>query len=290
MLLRLSFSLGVNLKMKQIRYSSEKKGYCNICGNFDQLTFDHVPPKGCVGINKRNAVLLSEAMGCENFGWHKSRTFQNGLKFRSICENCNSKLLGIKYDPFLKQFTSDISQVVDLSINKGFVFPKSITVNISLQRVVRSIIGHTMAAYVREKMTEPSENIPYIESLRNYFLNDSEPIPDNLQIYYWVYPSEIQVIILGCSLSYFGRKTQIIGDLMKFYPAAFWIVWDPPDEKIELNPLISKRNLGIDEQTEVPVSYFKPPPIDWPENPRDNQFVLLNSEVAYVTKRKERKI
>jgi len=42
---------------KKIRYSAGNKGYCNICGTYGSLTLDHVPPKGCVGINKQDAAL-----------------------------------------------------------------------------------------------------------------------------------------------------------------------------------------------------------------------------------------
>ncbi|MEW6518639.1 MAG: hypothetical protein AB1461_04435 [Thermodesulfobacteriota bacterium] len=275
--------------MKQIRYSAGNEGYCNVCGTFGRLTFDHVPPRSCVGIRKRRAALLTEAMDCGDLGWYKSRHFQDGLKFKSICNTCNSDVLGSRYDPHLKQFAGDISRVVDLAFNKGIALPGKVFISISLQRVVRSIIGHAMAAYVREDMTTPPRSAPYLDALRSYFLNESQPIPDQLEIYYWIYPSDIQVIILGCGLSCFGSKTTIVGDLLKFYPVAFWVVWSPPAVNVGVPSLIGKRNIGIDDFIEVPVSLWRPPRLDWPENPANDQFVLLNSEVAYIAKRKRKK-
>jgi len=275
--------------IKKIRYYSGKEGYCNICGEYKKLTFDHVPPKGCVGIQNRNVALLTAALDCKKLNKHNTRQLQDGLKFKSLCEVCNNELLGLEYDPFLNEFAAKMSNYTNLIINHDISLPKSFDIDIKLQRVTRSIVGHLLAAQVREDMATPVRRAPYLDAIRQYFLNPSASIPKELEIYYWLYPSDIQVIILGSGLMSIYRKDAIIGEFIKFYPIAFWVTWDQPPIDINLPSLTKNKELLINETSSVTVSIENIPRIDWPEHPGDDEIVLLNDEVAYIAKKKRRK-
>jgi hypothetical protein len=274
--------------IKKIRYYDSKEGYCNICGEYGKLTFDHVPPKGCVGIQTRNVALLTDAFDCKKLTQYNSRQFQNGLKFKSLCEVCNNKLLGIEYDPYLNEFAAKVSNYANLIISHGISLPKSIDIEIKPQRVVRSVIGHLLAAQVREDMCTPREKAPYIEAIRQYFLDPSASTPKELEVYYWLYPSDIQVIILGCGLMSINKMEPIIGEFIKFYPIAFWVTWDKPKVDISLQSLTKNKDLLIDDLLTATISIKNIPRVDWPEHPSDDEMVLLNDEVAYISKKKIR--
>ena len=164
------------------------------------MTFDHVPPKGCVGISNRNVALLTAALGNSELKKDNSRQFQDGLKFKSLCETCNNELLGGEYDPSIKEFASKVSSYLNLIINHNYTLPDTISIEIKPQRIVRAILGHLLAAHVREDMQSPIINAPYLDAIREYLLNPLAPIPEQLEVYYWLYPSDTQVIILGCGV------------------------------------------------------------------------------------------
>jgi len=69
-------------------------GFCAICRNYKKLTNDHVPPKGCGNIEN---LLLKRLFGRtlldENFC-----KATGGLHYKTLCSQCNNKLLGAKYD------------------------------------------------------------------------------------------------------------------------------------------------------------------------------------------------
>lgn len=275
---------------KKIRFYAQKNGCCNICGEFNDLTFDHVPPKGCVGIQNRNVALLTNILSCGKLSKKNTRQFQNGLKFRSLCSKCNNTLLGVEYDPFLNDFASKVSNYVNLIVKYDVSLPKSTTIQINVQRVVRAIVGHLLAAQVREDMSKPIVRAPYLDAIRDFFLNPCAPIPKELEVYYWLYPSDIQVIILGSGVMDINnnKRKAIVGDFIKFYPIAFWVTWDQPSVDLKLSSLCKNKDLQIDELVNITISTHNIPRIDWPEHPGDDEIVLLNDEVAYYAKKKRR--
>ena len=274
---------------KKIRNYGGAEGYCNICGEYCKLTFDHVPPKGCVGIQHSNVALLTTALACNGLNKYNARQFQDGLKFKSLCEKCNNELLGLEYDPFLKELFAKVSNYTNLIIKHNVSLPKTICIEIKPQRVIRSVVGHLLAAQIRNDMTIPLKNAPYLDACRQYFLNSNASIPKELNVYYWLYPSDIQVIILGSGLINIKRQETFIGEFIKFYPLAFWVVWNQPEININLQSLTKNKELLIDDLLSVTISTRNLPRVDWPEQPGDDEVVLLNDEVAYIAMKKRRK-
>ena len=94
-----------------LKVKREKTSYCNICGNMDSLTWDHVPPQ--VGIEvtplEQKTILQHLVSDGSNKKYHIS---QNGLKFRTLCKKCNNELLGKKYDPILNEFAIGVGRYI----------------------------------------------------------------------------------------------------------------------------------------------------------------------------------
>ncbi len=173
--------------------------------------------------------------------------------------------------------------------------PNQININIKPQRVVRAIVGHLLAAEVRKDMSSLPRNAAHPEAVRQYILNPSAPVPEKLEVYYWLYPSDIQVIMLGAGVMSIGHMEEmksirvIISEFIKFYPLAFWVTWDQPKIKVNLHCLTRNKSLGIDEKSSFQISSINLPRIDWPENPSDNEIIVFNDNVAYFVKKKRRK-
>lgn len=65
-------------------------------------------------------------------------------------------------------------------------------------------------------------------ALREYFLDPCAPLPDAVSIYYWTYPSRHVVIARAIAKTNIRFSPVIIGDILKFYPLGYWVVWDAP--------------------------------------------------------------
>jgi hypothetical protein len=212
-----------NLAKRVYTSGLTKEGYCLICGQHGKLTKDHVPPKGCS--NKNDTIL--------QFATEKVTTpCQGGTGFKTLCTKCNSDLLGLKYDPALIDLTN---QIISLS-NKKFVLPSDQLVIIKPQKIAKSIVGHLLAASSTRGQNSSLDEIknglrhyPFVDALRDYVLNENAQLPDNIDIYFWVYPYKQQVIIKGTEIVkglLAGNSIGYFGHILKFLPLAFWILLD----------------------------------------------------------------
>lgn len=170
---------------KRILHKGPSEGFCVICGEYSKLTRDHVPPKKC---NNLNDVEIKALMPKEESA-RVGTTSQGGTHFKTLCSKCNSERLGAKYDPSLVDFTNNITSLVLGAKRKHIVLPQSIYPIITPQRIARSVVGHALAAVAVEEAKIGLVSSPMSNKLREYFLNESHPLPEKLEIYYWLYPS-----------------------------------------------------------------------------------------------------
>jgi hypothetical protein len=192
----------------------KKDKICNICQREKELSVDHVPPQTCPPAKSRvTSKLLYQIIGDTSF---RPRQDQNGVTFKTICSDCNN-LLGSKYDWALGDFARKIESFVESNLS----LPDSFEVECQPNAVMRSILGHLLAA-----KTETDEVV--IDALiRPSLLDSSIPIHDDIHILYWVYPYEETVIFRDfCMPSVRGRFRDIgFFNLIKFYPLAFLVTY-----------------------------------------------------------------
>jgi hypothetical protein len=242
-----------------ITRSSTGFGECNICDDYGKLTEDHVPPKGSTKVKKVKMLSIHDALGVDR-NEVKGRYSQNGVKFQTLCHNCNNKILGLNYDPHLNFFSSEVIQY----LSSGLQLPHIINITSKPNLIARSVIGHMLAVD-----TGRSNKSKVISNLARYFLNPSYQLPKGIDIYYWVYPHKQQVLVrdaaLVCPLVSFM--------LMKYFPLAFMLTIDAPKPKhlYSLNPLLSS---NPDQERNIPVSLSIIPPARFPEAPDTNGAVL----------------
>jgi hypothetical protein len=102
-------------------------GYCNLCSRLRELTWDHVPPQGSTTITRTqlqqffNKFMITAdgqqaryhyaAGALKRLGRNRPRISQNGLKFRTICAECNNKVLGGRYDPEIKRVSEEMGRL-----------------------------------------------------------------------------------------------------------------------------------------------------------------------------------
>jgi hypothetical protein len=190
-------------------------GICNICRLEKELSDDHVPPKSCPPAKSRViSQLLYEIIGYNAF---RPRISQNGVVFKTICKDCNNKLLGGQYDRDLGEF----SKRIESFLNSSLSLPESFEVECYPNSVMRSVLGHLLAA-----KTE-TDDVVIDNLIRPCIKDKSLPIPDDICIFYWIYPYEETVICRDFCMPAVRGKFKEVGyfNLIKFYPLAFLVTY-----------------------------------------------------------------
>jgi hypothetical protein len=246
-----------------------KEGICNICGDFGRLTEDHTPPKGAINITQVEMLHIIDHLNAEK-PTRNIRKSQNGVKYRTLCSRCNNGLLGAKYDPAFNSFVNNVGRFLKTNIQ----LPRIINVPAQPQKLMRAVLGHLSAQgvnrYYQGKETEP---------LRDYFLDESLPLPKHIDIYYWIYPYKNQVQVRDCCYMDIRIGKPVIIWFIKFFPIAFLVTWDRPEEmNIQFPNLGEWRNAGIDEEINIPVYLDRIAHQFWPEAPTDNSVVTYGKE------------
>ncbi|MEX0335914.1 hypothetical protein [Vibrio tubiashii] len=211
-----------------------------------------------------------------------STTSQGGLNYRTTCSSCNNDWLGQKYDPALAELFNEVKLLAE-SVSKGVLsLPPYKTFFIKPQRIARSVIGHILAGNAVDLVKENSPHSPMYQLMSDYFFDEDSTLPSELEIYYWFYPfNEIRLARA------FGTKLvanePIVGDLLKFFPFAFWVTWNQPREaRINLGKLLPDRSLPLDGLSQLTINFDNYPPIHFPEAPHENGMTIFNSKMVAV--------
>ncbi|WP_192348824.1 hypothetical protein [Algoriphagus sp. Y33] len=75
---------------------SGKMGICNICGDYKELSKEHVPPRSAFNKGRWTQYLYSDNQWAENplILPNTKRIYQGGVKFSTICGKCNNNTGG----------------------------------------------------------------------------------------------------------------------------------------------------------------------------------------------------
>jgi hypothetical protein len=197
----------------------------------------------------------------------RGRLSQNGVKFRTLCARCNNKFLGANYDPAFNDFSMRVGSYLKSSL----ALPPISYVRGKPQKIARSLLGHMSAQGVDRYLKGP-----HTEDIRDYFLDMAKPLPSYLDIYYWVYPYQTQVLVRDVVLKDLRLEDNAYIWIMKFFPLAFLIVWDKP-KGYDYNhfPNLAKwAGLAIDDEVDMPVQLSRIPHERWPEAPEQHTFLM----------------
>lgn len=259
------------------KLSSPVQGLCNICGEESTLTFDHVPPKGCVRVGQMERRHITEKLSVDAKPLPGKRA-PDGVKFRTLCHRCNGDRLGAKYDPALRQLVNSVTA----RLQSRLYLPDVLDIEVQPQKIMRAVLGHLSAQGDKRYSKGPNT-----EAFRDYFLDESLPLPAGIKIYYWVYPFYPQVLIKDCAYLDLSTEKPVSIWLMKFFPMAFLVSWqDKLPQRFGLPSFDPWRNAAINDNVSLPINLRPIIHPDWPENPTDNA-VLLYGQEAMVANRRE---
>lgn len=266
-----------------------KKGRCVICGSVGKLTEDHVPPQSVV---RPTPVEIRSLLTQFDLNEPAGRPGFRAPTFATLCKGCNSTRLGQEYDPVLAQFSNAVSNWIPGRFEHGLYLGPEARVQTRLNRVLRAVVGHLLAAEPRPQSWDELHSSPMLSVLREYFLSPEAALPPEVSVYCWPYPSRQQVILRGfVRKDDFTRNTNdpILGDVLKFFPVGFWLTWENGDTEVKL-PDLARRATGlIDEEIEVVLDLERVPPLNWPEAPGPDAVLLVDATRGSFTSEAKRK-
>lgn len=256
--------------MKKVRFKDIEVGYekasedqvCNICLSKTKLTWDHVPPKGVVG---NHAVLIDSLASrmVTRKAFQQNVVSQNGVKFKTICADCNGRLK--RGDLYLKRFAKQVSRIIESPI----YLARPIIVTLEPHIIMRSILGHIMAAKTR------SDEAVFDQNLRPCLKDFAVPIPADVHVFFWVYPfPTIRIMRDFLMPTIRGRyDTVSLFQVLKFYPLAFLVSNTPAYHGLfSFDPF---KSIPLDQKADIALAVDGVPKEDWPETLDDNNFILF---------------
>ncbi|MYD98148.1 MAG: hypothetical protein F4X98_12310 [Gammaproteobacteria bacterium] len=187
-------------------------------------------------------------------GW--ARQSQNGLKFETICRSCNSHL-GIQYDPTVIGFAATVTRCVNALI----ALPRSVQVAVKVQRLMKGVVGHLLAAEVDYRSTF------FSEWASNYVLDPAAKLPKAINIFFWLHDGPESLAVTDLIKYSLRHGSEHVLHALKFPPLGFLITSDRMYDGL---PSLSRhRAAHPDDEVVVRVPLRARRPADWPEAPSD---------------------
>jgi len=254
------------MKLLYRKFKRRRVGRCNLCQKVKTLTWDHVPPKGGIVLQPVEIDRVASEL-ISGLRLEKPEISHDGLKFRTICADCNS-LIGKQYDPALNEFAITVGNFLKSSLK----FPDLLHVEIRPTAVARAVLGHLLAARLSEI---DAFNDPDIRSL---IFGPEIPLPEGLSVFYWVHPYAQQIVFRDALMP---KKRGDFSDfqrigILKYFPLGFLVT--NISEYEGLNALTQWRNEPASTVVRVPIRLKHIRDAFWPEAPTPGNFLFFGQE------------
>jgi hypothetical protein len=179
---------------------------CNLCLKERALTDDHVPTKGW---GNDRLIRVRRLRNDEYSKPAPPITCRGGVRFRTLCAECNNSRLGGNIDAALAELVA--------VCKKQFEREKStFTASLRPSAILRAILGHMVAVrpHTERDMT--------LDVMAREFLVQGKPLSPHVHVNVWRFlvPDELVIgrdIVVGDTQT---QQTSGILNVIKFYPIA----------------------------------------------------------------------
>ncbi|ETS32228.1 chaperonin [Photorhabdus temperata] len=192
-------------------------GYCNICGKYDLLTKDHVPPKCAITLGPVLQKTVSEFFHTSEPV--KPLNAKNGAYFRTICRHCNNYVLG-GLDKSIEDVTKEFKSKLELYLT-GTQMNPVIRIPFDSLSFTKAMIGHILSATSVEDCRNEPVDSPFYTPLKNFVLGKTSSFEDTHDIYYWFYPHRMH--ISAQSVAFMNQGHVAFMCALHFFPIGFII-------------------------------------------------------------------
>ena len=184
---------------------------CNICRKeVPSLSDDHIPPKGAFKQGKIRIHCYPESHQGEK---HVTAISHNGLKFRTICSDCNN-LLGGSYDVHLNKFLNRVAS----TLSSPLILPSPLLIKGRPTAIIKAVLGHILAA----KTGFCNSGVDRIT--REYLFDDNAVLPENVRVFFWYYPHSGTIISTDRLDADLLNGGSVLYSVLKYYPLAFLVM------------------------------------------------------------------
>ena len=256
--------------MEYVKVKRKKRGRCNICLKESFLTWDHIPPKGGIDINPVDQETVFQRMTKRDGKKKFMSISQNGVKYRTLCSDCNNNWLGTKYDPVLNDFSLGIGNILRTTVD----LPNTFQFKTRPAALIRAVLGHLIAskAEIDEVVTD--------KVIREFFFEENAPIPDSINLFYWIYPYKnitiMRDFVMPSVRGNFGNLA--LFSVLKYFPIAY-LVCDI-NKYENLNELTKFRSLRAEDAALVPIDLNIIRHPLWPEVADEGNFIVGGASLA----------
>lgn len=251
-------------------------GRCSVCLKRQPLTQDHIFPQ-CISVpgQKRISDLLT-ALAISDKKSSRTHLAQNGLKKKTVCADCNNRILGTEYDPALKIFCDQVA--VSLR-NLVYYFGNRVEVKeIQLNKVMRSVVGHILASD-----DYPSFKGKYFKALRRYLLDPTAMFPEDLRAYVWLYPGRDQAVLKNMMIHRMSFPEPMWVNVYRTYPVGFAICSDIQHQLYKgMLEFSDKLTAEITQCFSLRFPSKVYVPLAWPETPAADGMVFMGRNSGQV--------
>jgi hypothetical protein len=219
-------------------------GPCALCGHYEKLTDDHIPPEGAGNSGRwRGLSYMTTLTG--NHEEVGSRRYPSGIRFKTLCANCNNRLGG-REDGALINFYDRVRKIVESPLLLSPIMRIPAKPNL----IVRSLFAHMTAA------NEDGRPSLFDDEARAIFHNKRSLRLCSWNLFYWIYLG--RDLFLARSLFHtIWSPTVELHEMfvLKMYPLAFLFIGTPFFHgAANLMKFIQSRD---EEEAEIPLLLFQ---------------------------------
>lgn len=179
------------------------------------MTEDHLFPRGLALPGQRKVTRILHKVDPNFRGTRATFLAQNGVKKKTLCADCNNRVLGTELDPSLIELYKSVSSILD----KGRfpILPAIEVKGINLNKVARAIAGHLIALD-----DKPQARHVMLRHLRRFVLNKQSGLESSLYFHMWLFPFNRQGMLRDLFHAEFGAGYDPLWiSAFKTYPLSF---------------------------------------------------------------------
>jgi hypothetical protein len=244
------------------------------------MTEDHIFPKSIAIPQQRQVTEILKHIKNTN-GKPHSRLFQNGLFKKTLCSDCNNRLLGSILDPALEDICRKISN--QLRNVRFLMAPNILASDVQLNKISRAVAGHFLAASDTAQWRHPLSR-----SLRRYVMNFDLAFPEQYRFQLWLYPFKQQALLKDLYHTVFGSGYDPFGiSAYKTFPLAFSFsdpVLNPAYKLDGILDVSSFLNGRLDRKANIQLRAGVTVDPNWPYAPHKNGVILSSDNGSVQTK------
>lgn len=193
-----------------------KRGPCALCTSYSKLTENHVPPES-VGNYDRWSARSYLTASTANTDLIVGRRFHNGLRFKTLCADCNNGLGG-KEDKAIGDFYEQTRKLVESSLIIRF----TVQVTARPNQIYRGLLAHLVSAN--------DNGVPSAFDLeaRELFFRRKDLKLSSWNLFYWLYVGpQLFLMRHAYHTRWFPTVEVVPIHVLKFYPLAFMFTQEP---------------------------------------------------------------